>query len=143
MENSRSKIIMVDDNITNLTVAKNLLADTYNFFTVPSGKKLFQILEKLTPDLILLDIEMPEMNGFETIEMLKSKENFSSIPVIFLTADNSSEKKEKGLSLGAVDYITKPFTKELLVKRMEVHLSVNKQKGELNNSSQNTEKSGL
>jgi len=131
---------MVDDNITNLTVAKNLLTDIYDIFTVPSAKKLFQLIEKLTPDLILLDIEMPEMNGYETIERLKSNESTASIPVIFLTADDSSENKEKGLSLGAVDYITKPFSKELLVKRIEVHLLDKAQKDSLNNCSQNLEK---
>ena len=118
----RNKIIMVDDNITNLTVAKNQLVDTYDVFTVPSAKKLFMLLEKLTPDLILLDIEMPEMNGYETIEILKSNEAFAKIPVIFLTADYTPESEAKGLSMGAVDYVTKPFTQEVLLKRIQMHL---------------------
>ena len=118
----RKKIIMVDDNITNLTVAKNLLVDTYDVFTVPSAKKLFMLLEKLTPDIILLDIEMPEMNGYETIEILKSKETSAKIPVIFLTADYTPESEAKGLSLGAVDYVTKPFSQELLLNRLQKHL---------------------
>ena len=118
----RKKIIMVDDNITNLTVAKNLLVDSYDIFTAPSAKKLFLLLEKLTPDLILLDIEMPEMNGYETIEILKKNEAAAKIPVIFLTADYTQESEAKGLSLGAVDYVTKPFSQELLLKRIEMHL---------------------
>jgi len=140
MENSRSKIIMVDDDITNLTVGKNALADKFDVFTAPSGIKLFQLLEKLTPDLILLDIEMPKMSGYEIITMLKSKENTRDIPVIFLTSVIDPESEVKGLSLGAIDYITKPFSQELLLKRIEVHLLVEAQRMELKNYNLNLEK---
>jgi putative two-component system response regulator len=131
---------MVDDNITNLVSAKNALADDYDIFTVPSGKKLFQLMEKLTPDLILLDIEMPEMNGYEIIDILKSDKKTAEIPVIFLTANIDPESEVKGLSLGAIDYITKPFSRELLLKRIEVHLLVEAQRRELKDYSENLEK---
>ena len=130
---------MVDDDITNLAIAKNDLAGVYDVFTAPSGRKLFQLLEKLTPDLILLDVEMPEMNGYEVIEDLKNNEVTSDIPVIFLTANIDPENEVKGLSLGATDYITKPFSRELLLKRIEVHLLVEAQRKELKNYSQNLE----
>ncbi|MCL2811386.1 MAG: response regulator, partial [Clostridia bacterium] len=109
-ENRCKSIIMVDDDTTNLTVARNNLAGKYTFFTAPSGAKLFQILEKVTPDLILLDIAMPEMDGFAIIKLLKSTKKTWDIPVIFLTAKIDPESEVKGLDLGAVDYITKPFS---------------------------------
>ena len=140
MESSFSKIIIVDDDITNLTVGKNALFDKYDVFTVPSGFKLFQLLERVTPDLILLDIEMPGMNGYEIIKVLKKKEKTTDIPVIFLTTIIDPISEVKGLSLGAIDYITKPFSKELLLKRIELHLLVGAQKKELINYSENLEK---
>lgn len=139
MGSNRETIIMVDDDITNLSVTKNMLIDKYDIFTVPSGKKLFQILEKTTPDLILLDVEMPEMSGYEVIEMLKSREDTAHIPVIFLTAMIDIENELEGLDLGATDYITKPFHIQLLTKRIEVHLLVQSQRKELKNYSNNLE----
>ena len=131
MEDKRELIIMVDDDITNLAVAKNNLADEYDFISAPSGKKLFALLDKLTPDLILLDIEMPEMDGFQVIKRLKGIEKTEDIPVIFLTAKIDPENEINGLELGAVDYITKPFSKALLLKRIELHLLFEAQKKEL------------
>jgi len=122
MENENKKIIMVDDNITNLMVARNVLADTYDVFTTSSGKKLFQLLEKVTPDLILLDIEMPDMNGYEILEILKNSESTADIPVIFLTATADIQSEIKAMNMGAIDYMTKPFSQQLLLKRIEVHL---------------------
>jgi len=131
MDNSRDTIVMVDDDITNLTVARNNLAGKYNVATAPSGEKLFQILEKITPALILLDIEMPGMGGYEVMGILKNKEKTAHIPVIFLTAKIDPESEIKGLNLGAVDYITKPFSRELLIKRIDMHIQFEKQKKEL------------
>jgi len=137
MESNRKKIILVDDNITNLTIGKNILSEKYDVFTVPSGEKLLRILEKTIPDLILLDIEMPEMNGYEVINRIKSKESTASIPVIFLTAKGDPGSELEGLSLGAIDYIAKPFSPPLLAKRIEVHLLVESQKTELKNYNDN------
>jgi len=140
LENDRSKIIIVDDDITNLTVGKNALTEKYDVFTAPSGTKLFQLLEKFIPSMILLDIEMPVVSGYEVIQRLKSSENTADIPVIFLTSIIDPESEVRGLSLGAIDYITKPFSRELLLKRIEVHLLIEAQKRELKNYSQNLEK---
>ncbi|MCL2295208.1 MAG: response regulator [Spirochaetes bacterium] len=131
MELEREIIIMVDDDPTYLTVVKNTLADKYDIFTVPSGSKLFQILEKITPSLILLDIEMPGMSGYDVIRKLKNTDETKHIPVIFFTATADPKNEVKGLDSGAVDYITKPFSRELLLKRIELHLLLEIQKKEL------------
>jgi putative two-component system response regulator len=123
MENEFKKlIIVVDDNATNLMAARNVLLNKYDVVTAASGKKLFQLLEKITPDLILLDVKMPDMDGYEVFTILKRSENTADIPVIFLTATVDLESEIKGMSMGAIDYITKPFSQQLLLKRIEVHL---------------------
>ncbi|MDR3138672.1 MAG: response regulator [Treponema sp.] len=137
MDDSRKKVVLVDDNITNLTVGKNILINYYDIFTVPSGEKLFVLLEKIAPDLILLDIEMPSMNGYEVIKRLKAAEKTADIPVIFLTAKNDSTSELEGLSLGAMDYISKPFSPPLLLKRIALHLLVESQKKKLQDYNNN------
>jgi len=136
-EAKRKTIFMVDDNLTNLTVGKNALLGAYKVFTIPSGKKLFEMFDKAVPDMILLDIEMPDMNGYEIIKQLKANEATAHIPVVFLTARSDSGSELEGLSLGAIDYISKPFSPPLLLKRIEVHLLVEEQKRELENYSHN------
>jgi len=131
MTNNRDTIIIIDDDMTNLTVARKSLSDTYDVFVAPSGEKLFMLLDKITPSLILLDIEMPVMDGYAVIERLKENERVKHIPVIFLTAKIDPDSEIKGLSLGAVDYITKPFSRELLIKRVDLHILFEKQKKEL------------
>jgi putative two-component system response regulator len=131
MEQKRKLIIIVDDDITNLVVAKNNLSERYDVFTVPSGEKLFALLEKVLPDLILLDVNMPVMNGYEVIKMLKESEQLAHIPVIFLTGKTDGTSELEGLSLGAIDYIAKPFSPPLLFKRIEAHLQAEEQKQEL------------
>ncbi|MDR2572112.1 MAG: response regulator [Oscillospiraceae bacterium] len=131
MENNRETIIVVDDNKTNLAVARSSLSEHYSVFTVPSGEKLFHLLKAIIPDLILLDIEMPEMDGYQVLEKLKSMEKTENIPVFFLTGKIDPENEIKGLNLGAVDYITKPFSRELLIKRINLHILFEKQKKEL------------
>jgi Response regulator containing a CheY-like receiver domain and an HD-GYP domain len=131
MDSKRETIIIVDDVITNLTVGVNSLDAVYDVFTAPSGPKLFAVLKKVTPDLILLDIEMPEMDGYEVIQILKGSDKTSNIPVIFLTSKIDPISEVKGLDLGAVDYITKPFSRELLLKRVGLHLLLERQKREL------------
>ncbi|MDR2940217.1 MAG: HD domain-containing protein, partial [Clostridiales bacterium] len=137
MNVNRKKIITVDDNIINLTTAKNALTDNYDIYTVPSGEKLFKVLEKTRPDLILLDIDMPVMNGYEVIRLLKNKKDTANIPVIFLTSIHDPENELEAFTLGAIDYITKPFSPTLLSKRIEVHLLVESQRKELQNYNEN------
>ena len=130
-------IFCVDDAVTNLVVAKNTLIGSYNVFTMNSGERLLKMLEKTIPDLILLDVEMPEMSGYEAIKIIKNSKETAHIPVIFLTAKSDTESELEGLSLGAIDYITKPFSPPLLLKRIEVHLLVEDQKHELINYNNN------
>ena len=130
MDTKRKTIFLVDDDMTNLTIGKKALAGSYNVFTLNSGAMLLEMLENLQPDLILLDVNMPEMDGHEAIRLVKQGKH-ANIPVIFLTALSNEEMELKGLSLGAIDYITKPFSAPLLLKRIEVHLLVEEQKREL------------
>jgi len=119
----RKKIIAVDDNIENLTALKNTLKSAYDVFPCPSAAKMFDMLNHIKPNIILLDVEMPEMSGHEAIQKLKSSEAHSAIPVVFLTSMNDEESKQKGLSLGAVDYIYKPFDSASLLKQIETHIA--------------------
>jgi putative two-component system response regulator len=137
MQNERKKIVLVDDNPVNLKLARNTLMEQYEVFTVPSAEKLFQLLERTFPDLILLDVIMPEINGYEAIETLKGNPRTADIPVIFLTSKTDTVSELEGFSLGAVDYISKPFSPQLLLKRVEVHLLLESQKSELKNLNEN------
>ncbi|GHV30234.1 two-component system response regulator [Spirochaetia bacterium] len=118
------KIVLVDDDVTSLALGKSILSPKYDVITIPSGEKLFIFLEKIQPDLILLDVEMPGMNGYETLKKLKANPNYAGIPVIFLTSRSDPESELEGLKLGAIDYISKPFSPPLLLKRIELHLLV-------------------
>ncbi|MDR0917642.1 MAG: response regulator [Oscillospiraceae bacterium] len=133
MDNTNlKKIALVDDNIANLTIGKKTLIGKYHVFTVPSGEKLFQLFEKIKPDLILLDIEMPGMNGYDVIKRLKADPETEEIPVIFLTGKNDPLNEIEGLSYGAIDYILKPFSPPILLKRIENHMIMIQQRIELN-----------
>ncbi|MDR1249877.1 MAG: response regulator, partial [Treponema sp.] len=128
MENKKESVMLVDDNPSSLRVGKTVLSEKYTAFTAPSAEKMFSLLEKNTPALILLDVDMPEMNGYEAIRILKEKPETKNIPVIFLTGKTGTEAELEGLDLGAVDYIAKPFMPPLLLKRIESHLLVESQK---------------
>jgi len=121
-------IMIVDDNPANLRIGKNVLAEKYTVATAPSAEKLFSLLKNNRPSLILLDVEMPDVDGYEVIRRLKDNPQTADIPVMFLTAHTESDAELTGLSLGAVDYITKPIQPSLLLKRIEVHLLVEEQK---------------
>ncbi|MDR1798137.1 MAG: response regulator [Clostridiales Family XIII bacterium] len=131
MVNGRKTILLVDDNETNLTAGKTMLKEQYKVYPIPSAEIMFDILENVEADLILLDIDMPEMNGYEAIKKLKTEARFADIPVIFLTAMTGEGDELEGLSLGAIDYVTKPFSAPLLLKRIENHLGMVMQRREL------------
>ncbi len=137
MTSARKKIMLVDDNLTNLTAGKNALTDSYDVLPATSGEKMFKLMARARPDLILLDVEMPEMDGYAVIKILKSNSDTRDIPVIFLTAMTDHGSELEGLSLGAIDYITKPFSKPLLLKRIELHLLVEEQKRQLQDYNDN------
>ena len=115
-------IFIVDDNYTNLTAAKNALDGTYKSFALSSAARMFKLAEKITPDLILLDIDMPEMDGFETMRILKSDKQLQSVPVVFLTSRNDEEAEINGFEMGALDFINKPFSTPSLKRRIETHI---------------------
>jgi putative two-component system response regulator len=117
-------VYVVDDNDTNLSVAREALREQYRVMTLPSAAKMFSLLEKVKPDLILLDIEMPEMDGFEAIQRLKNHDSHADIPVIFLTSMTDATTEVRGFQLGVVDFITKPFSAPVLLNRIKTHLHI-------------------
>ncbi|MDR0565397.1 MAG: response regulator [Azoarcus sp.] len=127
----RARIILVDDDISNLTMGKEVLKERYEVYPLSSAIKLFEVLEHIIPDMILLDIEMPEMGGYEAMRRLQANERLAQIPVIFITAKTDEGSELKGLSLGAIDYVYKPFSAPLLRKRIETHLLLSSQRNEL------------
>jgi putative two-component system response regulator len=137
MESVKKRIALVDDDITSLALGKGIMAEQYDVVTIPSGEKLFQFLGRVRPDLILLDVDMPVMNGYETLKRLKAQPGYQNIPVIFLTSMSDAANEIEGLNLGAVDYISKPFSPPLLLKRLELHLKVVSQQRELINYNSN------
>ncbi|MDR1042215.1 MAG: response regulator [Deltaproteobacteria bacterium] len=128
-EGPREKVMIVDDDLTNLIFAKSALSETYDVYTAPSAAKMFSVMGAgVVPDIVLLDISMPVMDGYEAIRRLKAAPATAKVPVIFLTAMTNTQAEMDGLSLGAVDYISKPFDPALLRKRVEIHLTVVAQK---------------
>lgn len=117
-------IFIVDDNATNLTIAENVLVKQYRVIALSSAAKMFMALEKFRPDLILLDIEMPEMSGFEAIKRLQSNDLHAEIPVIFLSSLSDAVNEAYGIELGAVDFIMKPFSEPVLLNRIKNHLNI-------------------
>jgi CheY-like chemotaxis protein len=118
------KIIVVDDNVENLTAIKNTLKEQYEVYPSISAVKMFELMEHIIPDLILLDVEMPDMNGYEAANKLKNNYKLRDIPIIFLTSRDDVKSEIEGLNIGAVDYIRKPFVASLLLRRLETHLSL-------------------
>ena len=118
-ESKKKLIMLVDDNPANLRIGKNVLSEKYTVATAPSAAKLFSLLENNQPVLILLDIDMPGMDGYKAIESLKLKQETKDIPVIFLTGMTDPREEEKGRALGAVDFITKPFDPASLIACIE------------------------
>ena len=139
VQKTRYKIILVDDNMTNLAMGRDILKPYYEVFPAPSVEKLFEILENVMPELILLDIEMPEMNGYDAIRKLKADLRFFDIPVIFLTAKSDEKSELEGFELGAMDYVSKPFSAPLLLKRIESQLLIEQQRKDLINYADNLE----
>jgi len=117
-------IFIVDDSDTNLSMAESVLEEYYRVMTMPSASKMFSLLDKIVPDLILLDIEMPDMDGLQALKRLKDEDKWSDIPVMFLTGRNNAEVEALGFELGAVDFITKPFSGPVLLNRMKTHLDI-------------------
>ncbi len=118
-------ILVVDDNITNLKLAKTALEPEYKVTMLTSGVQSLKFLEKNSCDMILLDINMPNMDGFEVIEKLKKIEELQLPPIIFLTALTDPETEVRALSVGVVDFIHKPFVEETMLSRIKIHFEIN------------------
>jgi len=129
MQTLKPSILVVDDTPANLTLMTGLLQDLYQVRAAISGEKALKIASADSPpDLILLDIMMPEMDGYEVCRRLKADPKTSEIPVIFLTAMTEVEDEEKGLRLGAVDYITKPVSPPIALARIHSHITIYQQR---------------
>jgi len=118
MTGKRKTIIAVDDNNTTLAACKKILKPLYEVYPATSASRMFKMMEHIKPDLILLDVEMPDINGYEAAGMLKEKDAFKEIPIVFLTARNDPVCEKVGLNLGAADYISKPVVSDQLIERI-------------------------
>ncbi|MBD3309476.1 response regulator [candidate division KSB3 bacterium] len=118
-------ILLIDDNPTNLQILlEHLKRSDYKLLISPSGEQALQNIDRMHPDLILLDVLMPGIDGFETCRRLKQQETTQDVPVIFMTALSDTVDKVKGFEVGGVDYITKPFQAEEVIARVETHLAL-------------------
>ena len=118
MPKKKKTIIAVDDSNINLLIYKKILKPHYAMYTATSATRMFKIMERITPDLILMDVEMPDINGYEAARTLKEEDAFREIPVIFLTARDDPVSEKVGFNLGAADYIHKPIDSDLLIDRI-------------------------
>jgi len=117
-------IFLVDDSDVNLLTAKKVLSQRYRVYTLPSAAACFELLESIIPDMILLDISMPEMDGFDALKLLKSNKRYVDIPVMFLTIWRDEAIESRGFEMGAVDFISKPFSESVLLNRIKTHLDI-------------------
>lgn len=131
MEHQTKRILVVDDKPNNLSLVTSLLRPDYEVLLANNGERALIIAQEKLPDLILLDIMMPGMSGFEVCEILKKNPTTVDIPVIFLTARNDNDDFEKAYDIGAVDYTTKPINAKELMMRVKTHLLISEQKNNL------------
>ena len=119
---TRKKIVYVDDLTLHLMTLQARLKQDYDVYPAQSAIALFETLSRMTPDLILLDIQMPEMNGFEILKKLKDDVNYKNIPVIILSSKNDQKSLTEGMKLGAADFITKPYSNEKILDSIAMQL---------------------
>lgn len=121
----RMTVLLVDDSLANLTIFGEVLAPFYNVRVANSGRRALEVVDtQPTPDIILLDVMMPQMDGYAVLQALREDPRHRDIPVIFVTAVDENENEEFGLALGAVDFISKPVKPALLLARVRTHLSI-------------------
>ncbi len=124
MTDKKYRILVADDEPNNLQLMMQILNDRYHLAFAPNGNKTLEIVRKMEIDLILLDIMMPGMDGYEVCEKLKADERTKHIPIIFVTAKNEVDDETRGLRLGAIDYITKPVSPSIVRARVRNHLEL-------------------
>lgn len=120
----RRHIVIVDDEPVNLEIAENALNNTYKLTKLISGEQLLRFLNRVKPDLILLDVFMPGMNGYETLTAIMKNPETKNIPVIFLTSQIDTDSERLGFRLGAKDFIKKPFDNEIMLARVQSQLEL-------------------
>jgi len=120
---TQKKIIVVDDSEVNLKICTKALGGTYEVYPALSAEIMFDILSHIKPDLILLDVEMPGIHGYDAMRQLKGNDLYKDIPVIFLSAMDDTQSEIIGFELGAVDYIHKPFIDSILLKRVDTNIA--------------------
>jgi CheY-like chemotaxis protein len=128
MNTEKQTVLVVDDATENIDVIVSLLKEQYRVKAAVNGLKALKVVDKNPPDLILLDIMMPEMDGYEVIQRLKDNPKTENIPVIFLTGKTEAADETKGFEMGAVDYISKPFSPSVVKARVNTHLELVKQR---------------
>ena len=116
---TRKKILMIDDTATFLHVLNHILRDDYETLVAKSGEDGLEVARMVRPDLILLDVMMPGMSGHDVLKILKADNDLKEIPVILITGNSDEENEGLGLSLGATDYIKKPFAKNAVKSRID------------------------
>ncbi len=129
-DQEQAKILVVDDVPTNIQVVSNILREEYHVFFAVSGPSALELAMREVPDLILLDVVMPEMDGYEVCERLKADPITEEIPVIFVTGQEDEEDETRGLDAGAIDYLTKPVSPAILRARVRNHLEL-KRRGDI------------
>ena len=140
-EETLPSILLVDDTPTNLEILVDYFADSgFDVSVATNGEKALKQIEANPPDLILLDVMMPGIDGFETCRRIKANEKIHDIPVIFMTALSETADKLKGFQAGAVDYVTKPLQQEEVLARVNTHLSLRRMQQQLEEKERQTER---
>jgi len=139
----KNTVLIVDDDALNITALTHILKDDYTLYVEKNGSDAVQTTKELLPDLILLDVVMPGMDGFEVLEYLKSVPETRDIPVVFVTGLSNAKDEEKGLVLGAADYIHKPFTPAIVKLRVKNQLQIVNQMRMINHLSMTDTLTGL
>lgn len=119
---SKKSIVAVDDSGIVLKMLTKVLGEKYDLHAFSGGKRALQYLKEKTPDLIILDIDMPEINGYEMLKMIKEREHLQDVPVIFLTSNNDKNHVVKAVAGGAKDYVVKPIDEEILTEKVQAAL---------------------
>jgi diguanylate cyclase (GGDEF)-like protein len=128
MNELQQKVLIVDDAPINIQILNEALKDRYRVFFATNGRDAIRIAASSVPDMILLDIMMPEMDGYEVCRIIKADQVTKDIPIIFITAMNQQENEAAGLELGAADYITKPFNPDIVKLRVRNQLELKRQR---------------
>lgn len=124
MQNTLPKILVIDDEVANLNLLKEILKESYQVFLASSGKHALAFLKNNKPDAIILDVLMPEMDGYEVLREIKAQDDISDVPVIFLTGLDTRDNESFAFKLGAVDYLTKPIVAESVLNRVAIHVEL-------------------